>query len=100
MDIREWKNQGSPIQQDPTGIRQRASSIEKTYYKHVKFQKQEQKLQGERKLDNGDLVELKEREARSQINVYSSCPRGIRQGLDNIWRKEQEMPLTENRRPV
>ena len=39
-------------------------------------------------VENGDLVEFKEREARSQINVYSSCPRGIRQGLDNIWRKE------------
>ena len=65
MEIREWKNQGSPIQWDPTGIRSRASSIEKTYYKNVKFQKQEQMLLGERKLNNADLVELKEKEARS-----------------------------------
>ena len=65
MDIREWKNQDSPIKNDPTGIRQRASSIEKPYFKHVKIQKHEQKLLGERKLENGDLVEFKEREAHS-----------------------------------
>ena len=67
MDIKEWKKQGSPIQNDPTGIRSRASSIEKSYYKHVKFQKPDENLQVERKVDNSnsDLVELKDRESRS-----------------------------------
>ena len=103
MDIKEWKKQGSPIQKDPTGIRQRAGSIEKSYYKHVKFQKPDEKLQVERKVDNSnsDLIELKERESRSQMsNVYSSCPRGVKNSMDNIWRKEQGATMTDNRRQV